>query len=278
MDVERRRTAVGGADVHSGGRALARPGERVSLEPKPDRTVGGDDVALSAGQRGVEDRDSLDRAGTSRVTTSYDDVRRRCPSNRDLVERRLVPEDRNAGHVPCGRHDDVDPADRHADRRRLTQIRMRQKEDGVRADRAWRTRQPHLAEPERDDARSVGGDGRVVARQPKPARRVALSIRQLREEDVSAGVEPCLEPRSVVTCVGARGRSRRREHERHQRGERQISPTTHENPRAAEYLQVRVARRASISNTNPTVVAICARHTAKPVATPSANPARITCA
>ena len=140
---------------------------------------------------------------------------------------------------------------------------MRQIEDGVRADRAWRTRQPHLAGPERDDARPVGGDGRVVARQPKPARRVALSIRQLREEDVSAGVEPCLEPRSVVTCVDACGRSRRREHERHQRGERQISPTTHENPRAAEYLRWERAyaglRFSRAGSSKPSWSSLCSR-------------------
>ena len=59
--------------------------------------------------------------------------------------------------------------------------------------------QPDGAEPERDDAGAVRGDGGVVVRDPEPAGRVALPVRQLRQVDRPAGVvESSLQPRGVV--------------------------------------------------------------------------------
>ena len=67
--------------------------------------------------------------------------------------------------------------------------------------------QSHLAGAERDDARAVGRDRRVVVPDPEATRRVALAVRQLREEEAPARlVEPRLEPGGVVASVASRRR------------------------------------------------------------------------
>ena len=87
-------------------------------------------------------------------------------------------------------------------------LRAVDEEHGARRDRVAVGRaQTDRAEPERDDARAVGGDRRVVVRHPEPAGRVALAFGKLRQEDrPAAPVEAALQPGGVV--AGACGSDR----------------------------------------------------------------------
>ena len=136
------------------------------------------------------------------------DVVLRRAADVEVAQRDLVAEDGNAVHRLALGHDDPEVGDRDVHRRRLRRPRAVDEEDGARGDRIAVDRmQPDRAEPERDDARPVRGDRRPVARDPEAARRVALAVRELRQEDRSAGaVEPRLKPRRVVADRAARER------------------------------------------------------------------------
>src|SRR5205823_7868664 len=103
-----------------------------------------------------------------------------------VAERHLVAEDGDAVHPFRPRDGDAQAADADPNRQRPPDVRVVDEEDGSRADEApVGTLDAPLTWAERDDARSVGGDGGVVLRHPESTGEVALPVRQLPQEDVA---------------------------------------------------------------------------------------------
>jgi hypothetical protein len=92
-------------------------------------------------------------------------------------------------------------------------------EDRGRGDRVAVARaDARVSRADPDDAGAVGDDLRVVAPDPEAARRVTLAVRQLREEDGAAAVEPGLEPGRVVPSRGRLAAGERGEHQERDEG------------------------------------------------------------
>src|SRR5439155_13138395 len=188
-------------------RRVADSPNRVPLDAQADDCGRGDGVAIRATERAIEDRDAPCVAVSVGTTADRDVVLWRAVDV-EPAECRLVTVDRNAVRLPPRRDDDAQVADRHADRRSPRGPRAVDEEDCARGDRipVYGT-QPDRTEPERDDARAVRGNGRVVVRNPEAAGRIALAVRKPGQIDrPAAAVEPRLQPGSVV----ARGPGSRR--------------------------------------------------------------------
>ena len=220
VHVERRLTAVGRADVQTRTRLPVRKTagarQRASLDAEPNRPGRGDDVAPAAGQGRVADRDPFGQPGRSQLPGADQDVGRRRAPDGQVIQRHLVAEHEDAVDPPRPGNDEAKPADRDPDRKRFEDVRMVDVEDRSRPDGTPRPGPAaSLPRTESDDARTVRGDGGVVVRDPQASRPIALPVRQLRDEDVAARVEPCLQGGGVVSPAGARrGGGHQGRHER----------------------------------------------------------------
>ena len=204
MGVEHRLAAVRGPDADP---APVRVRDGVALDAQSDRAVRGDAVPLRARECAVGNADARAHPARTDHAGTDEDVRERRTVDGQLAECHLMPPDEDAVHSRRLRNRDVQAADADARRHGRPDVRMAQVEDGVGEMRPLRVRiEPRRAVAERDDARAVRRDRRVVPRKPQATCPVAGPVRELGQEDGTAGVELGLQQIGVV----AHGRARRR--------------------------------------------------------------------